>query len=63
MKTKKQKISNNTNKTDQQIVKIKSLVEEGIFTKGAHHKQWYLEQIAKILDLKIVNIYDRGIEP
>ena len=31
---------------------------------GEHHKQWYLEEIAKLLGIDIPNFaYDEGISP
>ena len=29
--------------------KVLELATEGIFTDGSHHKQWYLDQIVRIL--------------
>ena len=36
--------------------KVKDLAIDGLFTDGAHHKQWYLEQILETLGInKIKN--------
>jgi hypothetical protein len=55
------KKANATNK------KILSLAEKALCTDGEHHKQWYLEQIAKELGLADFEIddlgADRGIAP
>jgi hypothetical protein len=29
--------------------KLRDLVIEGLYTDGGHHKQWYLQEIAKVL--------------
>lgn len=38
----------------EEIVLVKKLAIEGLMTDGAHHKQWYLEEILKAIgvDLK-----------
>jgi len=33
--------------------KAKSLVLEALYTDGSHHKQWYLENIAKTLGVDL----------
>jgi len=33
--------------------KIKNLISDGLCTDGAHHKQWYLEEIGKVCGMKI----------
>jgi len=47
--------------------KIKSLIREGLCTDGAHHKQWYLEEIGKLCGMKIEienrQGVDKGIAP
>ncbi len=48
------------------ITQIHNLCLEGLETDGAHHKQWYLEQILKIISPGI-NIdeldCEKGIAP
>lgn len=36
--------------------KIKELIKEGLNCDGAHHKQWYLEEVLKLLGYKIEDI-------
>ena len=37
---------------------------DALVTDGEHHKQWYLEEIAKRLGIDIPNFaYDAGIAP
>ena len=38
------------------------LLRSDVITDGGHHKQWYLEQIAKILNIPLPE-HDRGIAP
>ena len=33
--------------------KAKDLAIDGLFTDGAHHKQWYLEQILETLGINL----------
>jgi hypothetical protein len=35
------------------ITKIKDLSIDGLLTDGAHHKQWYLEQILTLLGVDL----------
>lgn len=43
---------------------IAFLVIRGLKADGAHHKQWYLEEIAKILGLDLSEVnYEKGIAP
>ena len=44
---------------------IKELCISGLLTDGAHHKQWYLEQIAKVLGIELVAEleYEKGTPP
>lgn len=48
---------------------IKDLCLAGLYTDGAHHKQWYLEQILMLVgfDLKSLQrqdyAWDEGIPP
>jgi len=37
------------NKRERKEKKIRELCVEGLNTDGAHHKQWYLEEILKVL--------------
>lgn len=48
--------SNNTN--------IANLITEGLSVDGEHHKQWFLEQIAKLVDLETEEEgYEKGVAP
>ena len=50
------------NKKTQKIVK--ELILDGLLTDGGHHKQWYLEEIAKALDIDLSNEeYEEGVAP
>ncbi len=52
---------------------VKNLLEDALYTDGAHHKQWYLEEFGKLCgvdidqwekDLLITGeAWDRGIAP
>jgi len=43
---------------------MEDLINEGLSIDGSHHKQWYLEQIAKKLGIKIdESEYEKGIAP
>jgi len=35
------------------IEKAKTLATNGLLTDGGHHKQWYLEEILKALDVDL----------
>jgi hypothetical protein len=48
--------------TDEHRNAITAIVSHGLHTDGAHHKQWYLEQVAKHLGL-VVTGYEPGIAP
>jgi hypothetical protein len=39
------------------------LVEGGLTTDGAHHKQWYLEQIACYFELPLPTDREPGVAP
>jgi|GEM_PF-5187669 len=41
---------------------VRELVENALLTDGGHHKQWYLEQIAKYLELPMP-AHEPGIAP
>lgn len=38
------------------LVSIRNLAWEGVNIDGGHHKQWYLVQIAQILDLNVDDV-------
>jgi hypothetical protein len=38
------------------------LLDDAVLTDGAHHKQWYLEQIAALLGVTLPD-HDPGIAP
>lgn len=42
--------------------RLKQLLNHGTDVDGGHHKQWYLKEIAKELDIEITNDSDAGIE-
>lgn len=46
---------------------VKQLIVEGLCIDGAHHKQWYLEQIAEVIGIDLSDIrdigYTQGIAP
>lgn len=53
---------------DQEIKKVSELVREALITDGAHHKQFYLDQILEIVDHSAFVDYtnwkvDMGIQP
>ena len=45
--------------------KLYILIQEALFTNGVHHKQWYLEEIVKELNISLPdeNMYIPGIAP
>jgi hypothetical protein len=50
--------------TQKEMENLENLFVEALTTDGGHHKQWYLEKIAKLLRIKINDfIYDKGIAP
>lgn len=49
--------------TDQERAIVRELVEGGLTIDGAHHKQWYLEQIAIQLELPMPVDREPGIAP
>lgn len=52
--------------TDSDYQKIEDAVKEALVTDGSHHKQWYLEQIAKLFGIDIAEldgIIEEGIAP
>lgn len=48
--------------TERQKAELENLVRDAVVTDGAHHKQWYLMQIAEMLDIQ-VPLGDGGIAP
>lgn len=59
-------ISEKRNHAD--INQIKGLLQDALYTDGAYHKQWYLEQIGKAYGLDIEQLqkeggWNRGIAP
>jgi hypothetical protein len=50
--------------TGKEAAKLTKLVTDGLQEDGAHHKQWYLEQIAKLLEIDLKEVtYDEGVAP
>lgn len=47
------------------VGKIKKLTMGGLTTEGSHHKQWFLEEIAKKLRIntKGLEYFEKGIAP
>lgn len=44
--------------------KVRELVIGGLTTDGAHHKQWFLQQLAEAFKVDLKGIYfDKGIAP
>jgi hypothetical protein len=41
---------------------IKDLVKDGLCTDGGHHKQWYLEEVLKLLGYKIKEIREELVQ-
>lgn len=41
---------------------LEDLIKDSVVTDGDHHKQWYLEEIAKLLDIELPE-HDSGICP
>ena len=50
------------NSERQQVI---NLIQQGLMTDGAHHKQWYLEEILKRMNVRNAEIPDHedGIAP
>ena len=44
------------------ITNVKCLLQSAVCCDGAHHKQWYLEEIAKQLNCELPE-HDKGIAP
>lgn len=42
---------------------LKREIEDALITDGGHHKQWYLERLAKELNIEITIEYEKGIAP
>jgi hypothetical protein len=49
--------------TPDDLETLRELVEGGLTTDGAHHKQWYLARIAWEFELGITADSERGIAP
>lgn len=47
---------------DDRLKEVTVLLKEGVDTDGAHHKQWYLEQIAVALKVELPE-HEEGIAP
>jgi len=48
----------------QEVEKLDKLIEDALTTDGAHHKQWYLEQIAFALSIPTDDYeFQPGIAP
>ena len=47
------------------VGRMEMLTGEGLRTDGGHHKQWYLEEIAKKLgiDIEKLTYFEKGIAP
>ena len=41
---------------------VETLLREAVRTDGGHHKQWYLEEIARVLEVKLPE-HDEGSTP
>jgi hypothetical protein len=41
---------------------LAELLNEAVQTDGSHHKQWYLEEIAELFEIELVE-HDEGIAP
>lgn len=39
-----------------ETLKIKNLCVEGLLTDGGHHKQWYLEEVLKVLGFNLEDL-------
>lgn len=50
---------------DKTISTVTDLIIAGLLIDGEHHKQWYLEQIAKLLGIDLTSPlnYDEGVAP
>jgi hypothetical protein len=46
--------------TDEEI--LAELITKGLTTDGSHHKQWYLEQIARWFEIPVPD-HEPGIAP
>jgi hypothetical protein len=42
---------------------LQDMIERALVTDGAHHKQWFLEHIARYLELQVSVEYEPGIAP
>jgi hypothetical protein len=49
--------------TEQERFVVRTLIEDALTTDGAHHKQWYLEQTARYLELPVTAGHEPGTAP
>lgn len=50
--------------TDEELIALENLFVSGLTTDGSHHKQWYLERIARELGIEISDFeYEKGVAP
>jgi hypothetical protein len=49
--------------TEEERLVVRTLTEDALTTDGAHHKQWYLEQIASYLELPVTADHEPGTAP
>jgi len=48
--------------TARQLAAVRPLLFNAVNTDGAHHKQWFLEQIAKVLNVSLPD-HEPGVAP
>ena len=46
---------------ESRLNRVEKLLIEAVYTDGAHHKQWYLEEIAQTLKLRLPGGHTEGI--
>jgi len=44
------------NEPEEKVDRIKDLLREALYTDGAHHKQWYLEEIGKACGINLCHL-------
>lgn len=53
--------------TKDQLNTLVELISNALYEEASHHKQWYIEEIAKVLDIDTTldgeYDYERGIAP
>jgi hypothetical protein len=42
---------------------LQDMIERALTTDGGHHKQWFLEHIARYLELPITVEHEPGVAP